>query len=617
MDVRFCRRWLVVALAVLAPLTSVSAQSLPRSVLVLDQSDADSAWFEAFSSAFRATLNAKSATQISVYSEHIDLNRFSGPRHDDVVRTFLHDKFSERPIGVIVAQGSGALDFLTRANLWPNTPVIMAAVDDAAVARLRLPPNVTGTTYRLTFHDAVASAKMLVPNLKRIALVGDPFERQAVRGHFKEEIPAAVGGLEVIDLLGLPMTELSKRVAVLPEDTAIIYTAINTDGAGVVYHPHEALKAFSQVANRPIVIDAETSVGYGGTGGLIVSPRLVGADTADLVLRILDGQKPSEIPIAKGSFARPIFDWRELQRFGVDERRLPEDSQIRFRPPTLWDQYRWQAIAVMAVLLTQALMISGLLIERRRRRLAEADARRHLLELMHLNRTAITSALSGAVAHELNQPLGAIQSYAEAATLYLKADPPNILRVEQILEHIRQDDKRAADIISQLRGLLKKSETVELQEFDLNEVVRDTLQIAGPQAIKQGVELDGLPTNGRLPVRGNRIHLQQAILNLVMNGIDAIQNGASRPGKITVQTTTVGDLQTEVAVTDSGTGIPTDKLNKVFDAFYTTKRNGTGLGLSIARTIVETYGGTIWAENHAGGGAVFRFTLPLSKANAT
>jgi ABC-type uncharacterized transport system substrate-binding protein len=193
------------------------------------------------------------------------------------VRTFLYDKFSERPIGVIVAQGSGALDFLTRANLWPNTPVIMAAVDDATVARLRLPPNVTGTTYRLTFRDAVASAKMLVPNLKRIALVGDPFERQAVRGHFKEEIPAAVTGLEVIDLLGLPMMELLKRVAVLPEDTAIIYTAINTDG----YHPHEALKAISQVANRPIVIDAETSVGYGGTGGLIVSPRLVGMAPLD------------------------------------------------------------------------------------------------------------------------------------------------------------------------------------------------------------------------------------------------------------------------------------------------------------------------------------------------
>src|SRR5262245_58149191 len=164
----FCRRFSVLALALLAPLTSV-AETLPLSVLILDQSDADSAWFQAFSSEFRATLNAKSATQISVYSEHVDLNRFSGPRHDDVVRAFLHDKFSGRPIGVIVGQGSGALDFLTRAQILPNTPVVMAAVDDATVARLRLSPNITGTTYRLTFRDAVASAKMLVPNLKRIA----------------------------------------------------------------------------------------------------------------------------------------------------------------------------------------------------------------------------------------------------------------------------------------------------------------------------------------------------------------------------------------------------------------------------------------------------------------
>ena len=260
-----CCRLLLFAFAVLASATSVAAQSLPRTVLVLDQSDADSVWFEAFSSAFRAALNAKSATQVSVYSEHIDLNRFSGARHDDVVRTFLRDKFGERPIGVIVAQGSGALDFLTRAHLWPNAPVVMAAVDDATVARLRLPPNVIGTTYRLTFRDAVASAKTLVPDLKQIALVGDPFERQAVRSHFKAEIPVVTAGLELIDLLGLPMAELLKRVAVLPEDTAIIYTAINTDGAGVVYHPHEALRAVSQAANRPIVIDAETSVGFGGT----------------------------------------------------------------------------------------------------------------------------------------------------------------------------------------------------------------------------------------------------------------------------------------------------------------------------------------------------------------
>jgi signal transduction histidine kinase len=135
--------------------------------------------------------------------------------------------------------------------------------------------------------------------------------------------------------------------------------------------------------------------------------------------------------------------------------------------------------------------------------------------------------------------------------------------------------------------------------------------------LNQGIELTANHATGPLPVRGDRIQLQQAILNLVMNGIDAVQSGASGPGKISIQTALVGDSRTEVSVADSGTGIPLGKLNEVFETFYTTKRHGTGLGLPIARTIVKTYGGKIWAENRAGGGAVFRFTLPLSKANAT
>jgi signal transduction histidine kinase len=340
---------------------------------------------------------------------------------------------------------------------------------------------------------------------------------------------------------------------------------------------------------------------------------LVGADTADLVLRILDGQKPSDIPIAKGSFARPIFDWRELQRFGVDERKLPKDSEIRFRPPTFWDQYRWQAITVAAILAIQALMISGLLIERRRRRFAEADARRHLLELTHLNRAAAVSVMSTSIAHELNQPLGAIQSNAEAATLYLKKNPPALEKVERILVDICRDDQRAADIINRVRGLLKKRDELEWRGFDFNGVARDALEIVRTEGKKRGIEIDENLAGVALPVRGDRIHLQQVIINLAMNGLDAMENCVSGNRRMAVHTVLADNSTLKFLVIDAGPGIPVDKLNRVFDAFYTTKRQGTGLGLSIAREIVETLGGKIWAENRSGGGAMLCFTLPLSK----
>ena len=599
------------------PATAIP-QSLPRSVLILDQSDTHSAWYASFSAAFRSTLHAGSADHTSVYAEHLDFSRFGGNQYDDLLRSYLREKYRSRPIGLLVAQGASSLEFLlrSRGELWPGTPIVFAGIDEETGKRLNFPPGVTGVLYQRTFRNIVTSAQALLPNLRRIALVGDAWERQAVRRHYREEIPAFASQFEFIDLLDLPMTEIRKRVSALPDDTAIIYTSVTFDGAGVTYVPHQGLAAFANVANRPIVIDVETNIGYGGVGGLVTTPVPVGEASARIALRILDGEEASKIPVTTGDFTRPIFDWRELQRFGISENRLPAGSEIRFRQFGLWDQYRWQMSSILAVVLTQGLLIGGLLFERRRRHIAERELRRRLLEVMHLNRTATAGALSASIAHEINQPLGAIHSYAEAAELYLKADPPNIARVEQILANIRRDDQRAAEIIAHFRGLLKKTDAVELQEFDVNDVVRNAVHILDPEASKRGVALSTHQAPAALPVRADQVHLQQVIVNLAVNGMDAMENCASGTGKMSIQTAIVGGSEVEVLVADSGTGIPTDKLNEIFNTFYTTKRLGTGLGLSIARTIVEAYGGKIWAENRPGGGAAFRFTLPLTKGAA-
>src|SRR5262249_2698877 len=153
-----------------------------------------------------------------------------------------------------------------------------------------------------------------------------------------------------------------------------------------------------------------------------------------------------------------------------------------------------------------------------------------------------------------------------------------------------------------------------LEEFDFTDVVDDTVQIVRPEARKKGIDLTAMNTEFPLPVRGDRIQVQQVLMNLTMNGIDAMNDCRPGEAKMLISTALVDGAAVRVSVADSGTGVPPDKLNKIFDAFYTTKGHGTGLGLSIARTIVETYGGKIWAENRQGGGATFFFTMPLSKA---
>ena len=602
---------LVVCLLMLLalPATAIS-QSLPRSVLILDQSDTHSAWYASFSAAFRSTL-AGSADHTSVYAEHLDFSRFGGNQYDDLLRSYLREKYRSRPIGLLVAQGASSLEFLlrSRAELWPGTPIVFAGIDEETGKRLNLPPGVTGLLYQRSFRSAVTSAQTLLPNLRRIALVGDAWERQAVRRHYREEIPAFTSQFEFIDLLGLPMTEIRKRVSALPNDTAIIYTSVTFDGVGVTYVPHQGLAAFADVANRPIVIDVETNIGYGGVGGLVTTPTPVGEASARIALRILDGEEASKIPVTTGDFTRPIFDWRELQRFKINENRLPAGSEIRFRQLGLWDQYRWELITILAVVLTQGLLIGGLLFEHRRRHAAELESRGRLLELIHINRTATTGALSASIAHELNQPLGAILSNAETIEILLETKTPDLKKIKEILANIRHDDERAANVISHLRGLLKKGE-VETQLFDLNDVVRNSLNVLYPEALKRGVTLKATQSSDPLPVRANAVHLEQVILNLVVNGMDAMARTASGARRMMLDTAINENSEVEVSVSDFGSGIPIDKLKSIFEAYYTTKQHGTGLGLSIARTIVETYGGRLWAENRLGGGAVFRFTLP-------
>ena len=174
------------------------------------------------------------------------------------------------------------------------------------------------------------------------------------------------------------------------------------------------------------------------------------------------------------------------------------------------------------------------------------------------------------------------------------------------------DDQRAAGIITRVRDLLKKKDEVELQEFDLNDVINETMETVGPEAMKNRVDIEICQPRGALPVRADRLQLQQVLVNLAMNGIDAMRNCNPEARKMSIGSALVNATLVEVSVVDTGTGIPLDKINKVFDAFYTTKAHGTGLGLSIARKIIEMFGGRIWAANRPGGGAIFRFTLPLS-----
>jgi signal transduction histidine kinase len=288
---------------------------------------------------------------------------------------------------------------------------------------------------------------------------------------------------------------------------------------------------------------------------------------------------------------------------------LPPGSEIRFRERSLWDNYKWQIISVAAVLLIQAALISILLQERKKRNDAELEARHRMTELAHVNRQATAGELSSSIAHELNQPLGAILTNAETAEIMLNSPSPDLSELKEILADIRRDDLRASEVIHRMRSLLKRM-PFETRDIDLNEIMREVFKLISAQASARNIVLELQPSPGALYVKGDPIQLQQVILNLIVNSMDAM--AATPDQRTVVGRTEVNGRSAVISISDSGTGIPPHRLNEVFDPFFTTKKQGMGIGLSLERTIVQAHKGRIWAENQTGGGAVFHLSLPLS-----
>jgi signal transduction histidine kinase len=330
-----------------------------------------------------------------------------------------------------------------------------------------------------------------------------------------------------------------------------------------------------------------------------------------MALRILAGESASDIPVTHVP-SQLIFEWPALQRWRISETVLPSDSMVLFRDPSVWEKYSSQVLAVCAVLLLQGAMITGLLYERRRRHDAEVQSRQRMSELAHFNRYSMAGELTATIAHELNQPLGSILVNTETAELMIKSKDPDLHGVGEILADIRRDNQRASDVILRLRSLLKKA-PFELKDIDLNEVARETMAFLSAFAIARNVSLTSVIDPAPLPVKGDRIQLQQVIMNLVVNAIDAMSDMPSAERRIVVSTARDGN-SADLSVSDAGPGIPAEKLKKVFEPFFSTKSEGMGMGLSIARTIVEAHGGQLSAKNRAGGGAVFSVMLQLAAA---
>jgi len=311
---------------------------------------------------------------------------------------------------------------------------------------------------------------------------------------------------------------------------------------------------------------------------------------------------------------RCVADFRQLQAHGLSAADLPAGCELRNPPRNLWTEYRGFVLAAAGVVTLQALSIAALLLQRRRRRHAEADALQRRTELSRAMRFAAIGELTASIAHEINQPLGAILSNADAGELMIRNGQATPEALREILADIRRDDLRAHEVIRRLRALLERHEVVH-GAMRLHPALDEVMALLAPEARRRSVTLERHFDAADDRLYGDPIQLQQVLLNLALNAMDAMADTEPARRQLHIGTAGDGD-KLQLVVADRGTGIDAADHGKVFESFFTTKPHGLGLGLPIVRAIVEAHEGRVELEAQAGGGSRFTVTLPRRLAPA-
>lgn len=613
---------LAVGLCALAPPSAGQHQMRPTRVLVLYQQQPETQPMLEFGEQLRRTLRADFKSPIEFYQEPLDFDRFAGRQDSSPLASYFEDKYRQFGIDVVVPVGSRALQFAVERlrGVLPNVPIVFALCASPQTDPARLPADVTGRLAAAArFERTLLLAHRLQADAERVVVIGGagPSDSVSVLAVARAEAGQREH-LPVVALQGLTLDTLLRRVHDIPPRSIVVFANYREDGRGQVFEPLDIVGSIAHATSAPMYTQLGSYVGEGVVGGAVTRFDDEGALTGLLVARVLRRAAGVPMPPVESITNTFVVDWRQLRRWSLAESRLPPTTELLFREPTPWQRYRAAILVALALIVFEAALVGSLLVERRRRRRAQglADERQRRAEearrqVAHLGRLATVGELAATIAHELRQSLAAIRTNAETGAKLMRPSRDGVASDEQLLcreifTDIISDDQRASEIITRVRTLVRR-EDLPQQPVDLNDVCRLAVRLLQHEAQARHVELV-LSLDPRLPaVGGDAVQLQQVVLNLALNAVDASVSSSTR--RVTI--TTVGrDEEVEVLVHDTGPGIPVAVQRHLFESFFTTKPDGLGLGLSIVQSIVERHQGRVRADNAEGGGALFRVLLP-------
>lgn len=616
----------VLALGASAPGAAAQRATRPARVLVIYQQQAETQPMLEFAQQLRTTVGEEMGSPVEFYQEALDFDRFTGLEQSSPLANYLADKYRRFNVDVVVPVGGRALKFAVDqlGRGLPNVPIVFALCAMPQTDPAAQPANVTGRISPASrFAPTLEMARRLQPDAERIVVVGGAGPSDSTSVAAVVNAAATLGeSLELTALQGLPLDELLPRLRRVPPRSIVIFANYRLDGRGHAYEPLDIVGSIAHATPAPVYTQLASYVGEGVVGGSVLRFDDEAVRTGRLIVRVLrrrPGERMPPVELIDNSF---VADWRQLRRWGLSETRLPPGTQLVFREPTLWQRYRTVVLLTLGVIAVESLLLGSLLAERRRRKRAQlvaeeqqrrADETRR--QVAHMARVALVGELTATMSHELRQPLAAIRMNAEAGAKIVARDTGQFSDDErevcgEIFSEIVADDVLASDIITRVRALVRREELPQ-QPVDLNEICRTSARLLQYDAVTRHAEITLALDPGLPMVSGDPVQLQQVVLNLMVNALDA--SAASPNPQVTISTVARGE-EAEVAVHDNGPGLTEDVRQHLFESFFTTKPHGLGLGLPIVHSIIERYHGRVRAENAEAGGAVFRVVVPVTRS---
>ena len=603
---------------------TVAASPTEKHVLILNAFTPDYPANELYSKGLKNKLDQNTQYKFSYSYEYLDLARYSNDKdYFEIVSQYLKAKYSkQQPDFIITSVNLYSLFAKYGNDMFPNVPIIMDWNEDNQ-SLVTMPSNYVVIPRFIEFDQNIQMILQTSPLTKTIYMVvGDSADERTIVKRIMEVQNKYAGQLQIVLMNDLPYAQMLERLRNAGDHSAILYLQWFSDVDGKSFVPTQVIQTICREAKVPVYGVSIQYLGSGVIGGYVGNYEITGQIAANAVLDILDGKKLSDNPVIRDASKTYTFDWRQLKRWGIDEHKLPDGSQIEYREFSVWELYGGYIIGAIALVALQALLIFVLLINRSRRKRAENDLVQVNTSLQTMTEKLISldklkDEFLANTSHELRTPLNGIINITQSV---LEEGAGNLTNIQkENLEIVQAAGNRLYNLINDILDIskIKQGEIkLNLRPVNLCMTASVVIHVLEFQLKDKDVCLHNEIPEDLSAVLADEERLTQIFYNLIGNAIKFTERG---------HVTISAELKKgwiEISIQDTGIGIPEETLSNVFDAFVQVQGDasrsyaGTGLGLSITQKLVELHGGKIWVKSELHKGSTFLFTLPVSEEPA-